>query len=252
MEQKAFYDDPGFDYLGYWRKREYEHRVEVDLLGRILPKKAESLLDVGAGYGRLLPVYRNRFERIVFLDPSEKLLSLARVKYGKKGLTYRMGVASKLPFRRESFQVVICIRVFHHLNSGEAKKTLEEMARVLVSGGTAFLEYANKIHLRARLRAIFSGKKSWVEEFDTIDRRGFRNVIGGSIPFNNFHPERIKEWAEEAGFKVKDHYSLSYLRPSFFKNFLPISFLVKVDSFLQEKISGQNWGPSNLVVLEKI
>ena len=48
--------------------------------------------------------------------------------------------ATRLPFKNEIFDNILCIAVLHHIKLSEQKMVLSEMKRVLKSGGTAILQ----------------------------------------------------------------------------------------------------------------
>ena len=85
------------------------------------------ILDLGAGTGAANEVFRDR--GVVALDPSPEMLAL-------NDASHRVVAAGEaLPFEDESFDAVFSAYVFRNLDSVDA--TLEEMARVLRSGGRA-------------------------------------------------------------------------------------------------------------------
>src|SRR5690606_12065709 len=73
-------DYEGSDYRErFWQNqgRDYEDRVERVALRRLMPPTGRTLLDVGAGFGRLADEYRG-YERVVLFDYSRSLLREAQ------------------------------------------------------------------------------------------------------------------------------------------------------------------------------
>ena len=250
LKQQAFYDDPSFDYRRYWLGREYEQKVEEDILEEALPKKRKRILDIGAGYGRFVKIFLDHFDKIDLLDPSGRLLEIAGNNWGRERISYKVGVVQKLPFGGDSFDAAVCIRVLHHLTEAEVRSAFIEVQRVLKVGGIFILEYANKYHLRARVRAFFRHNKGFFDEA-TVDRRTFKNIIGDSIAFNNYHPNKIKKLIKKSGLKLIDEISCSYFRPKVFKMFLPCKLLAYFDHITQIYFSKWNLGPSNFIIAKK-
>jgi ubiquinone/menaquinone biosynthesis C-methylase UbiE len=100
----------------------------------------EHVLDVGCGSGAVTRDIARRVSergRAVGLDPSPKLLALAREFAAEAGLAdrveFREGDALRLPFPDRSFDVVVCATVLSHVPGGEA--AIPELARVLRPGG---------------------------------------------------------------------------------------------------------------------
>ena len=60
----ATYDN--YDYPAYWKGREYEHSSEFLAIKEILLKipKVDRSIEIGAGFGRLLPIYQFRVKRL--------------------------------------------------------------------------------------------------------------------------------------------------------------------------------------------
>jgi len=84
LPMAAAYDT--FDYPSYWIGREYEHRSEVIALKAFLSKikRIKTILEIGAGFGRLAPIYSYRAKRVILSDPSSKTLKVARNAFKDK------------------------------------------------------------------------------------------------------------------------------------------------------------------------
>ncbi|MDD5070643.1 MAG: class I SAM-dependent methyltransferase [Candidatus Omnitrophica bacterium] len=99
------------------------------------------VLDVGSGTGfiaDLLTDYLSFNVEIVCYDLSQKMLDVAREKIKRKGkikskVFYVNGEAEVLPFKDQSFDVITCNSVLHHLS--DCSKLLSEVKRVLKANG---------------------------------------------------------------------------------------------------------------------
>lgn len=97
---------------------------------------------MGTGPG-LLPlelVLRSRELKVVGLDPSHGMITLARHLCGKIAedrLRFIVGGVYHLPFPSSSFDMVVSVGVLHHLQ--DLPKALGEIERVLRPGGEAWL-----------------------------------------------------------------------------------------------------------------
>src|SRR5471030_1691282 len=114
----AFYDS--YDYTSYWQGREYEHESEVIAVREFLNKipKVNKALEIGGGYGRLVPYYIYRTKQTTLTDPSAKLLSLAKERLANfKNLNIKQSTLENLTtkFKAGSFDLLLMIRVMHHL-----------------------------------------------------------------------------------------------------------------------------------------
>lgn len=250
---KAPYDS--YDYPSYWIGREYENQAEKMALEKILsliPKeKGGSLIDIGAGFGRHTPVYAPIFERCVLLDPSEKLLAEAKSRLKNlSNLEFKLGKANKLPFLKEQFDVAIIIRVIHHLL--EPDETLLEAARVLKPHGYLIVEFANKIHFRARIRAWLKGDFGFTNNLNPVEQRSPESIRARKIVFINHHPRKIEKDLNEAGFKIIDCLSVSNFRHQLFKQLIPLKFLLSFESLSQKPFAKGDFGPSIFLLCQKI
>jgi SAM-dependent methyltransferase len=100
-------------------------------LGRCLPERLESLLDLGFGYGRLVPVYRHAATSCG-IDLSARMLALSRTGPALgMGTRVLRGRLDHLPFPDRSFQVAIAVRTLNHVHPDELAGSLREIHRVV-------------------------------------------------------------------------------------------------------------------------
>lgn len=224
----ANYDKSRFDYNRYWHSRQYEHKAELLTLAKLLPKSGQFLIDLGGGYGRLMEDYSSRFTKNVILDYSENLLQIGRIKTesaGTKNVEFVKGNIYKLPFENESFDAALMIRVLHHLL--KPQKALFEAARVLKPEGVLILEFANKIHLKARLRAVLRSDFKFVHNLSPYQQAKDDQI------FYNFHPQQIREMLTAAGFRIEKKIGASNLRQPLLKRIIPLPLLLTTENLLQ-------------------
>jgi len=133
---------PEADYRqDFWSSRLYEDRAERLALAKLLPAHGVTLLDIGAGFGRLAEVFRPLFSEVVLFDVARSLLKQAKINH----FHLVHGNLYELPFPDQSFSAAVMIRVLHHVEDVPA--ALAEVHRVLAPGGHFILEYANKRNL---------------------------------------------------------------------------------------------------------
>lgn len=229
-------DYEGSDYQQtFWEQggRAYEDAAEALALRRLLPASGARLLEIGAGAGRHSPRYAG-FGQVVLLDASRSQLRQARERLGREG-RYRLvvGDAYRLPFASGSFDVATMIRTLHHLV--EPPAALQEARRVLAPWANFILEYANKRNLKAIGRWLIR-RQSW----NPFDRRPIEFV---ALNFN-FHPETVRQWLCQAGFRVGRRLSVSHFRLGVLKRRLPTRLLLAGESVLQWTGAWFPWTPS--------
>lgn len=92
-----------------------------------------SILDIGCGTGEILSLISTRKGvTISGIDLSPEMTRIAKGKLGE-GADIRLGDSEELPWGENSFDVVMCIEVFHHCP--HPKEVLREMYRVLKQNG---------------------------------------------------------------------------------------------------------------------
>lgn len=243
-----------YDYPSYWEGRTYEHESEVISLKSLLEDipKVKKAVEIGGGFGRLLPAYEYRVKNIYLTDPSAKLLSLARKRNKNiKNVKYIQSTLENLPekIKLRNFDLAIMVRVLHHIeNIDKAFKIINKM---LANNGYFILEFANKSHLKATVRNMFSGNITYPMEIQPVDIRSKKSKKNKTLPFINYHPDQIMEKLEEHGFEVIQTLSVSNIRSSFLKRNFPLNFLLDLEKILQKPLSGMRFGPSIFVLARK-
>lgn len=249
----AYYD--AYDYSSYWRGREYEHSSEVICLKEFLSRipKIDRSIEIGGGYGRLVPHYIYRIKNCFLTDPSKKELSQAKERLANfKNIKYIQSTLENLPskVKPRSFDLLIMVRVMHHLtNPDKAFETIEKLAK---PGGYLILEFANKIHFKKILSEFFKGNFDFLTEKKEIDVRSEKSKKSKTIAFLNYHPDIIKEELASHNFEILEIRSVSNIRSPFLKKHMPLAFLLFVEGLLQKPLSYFYFGPSIFVLAKKM
>lgn len=157
------------------------------------------ILDVGSGAGFFSNGAAQAGHKVTGLDVSETSLKVAELM-DKTGLVhYVEGDAYRMPFAKESFDVVVALDLLEHVSDPE--QIMSEMTRVLRPGGLLFFHTVNKTPLSYFL--VFKGK--WL----------VRNTPYKYYDYALFRrPEVIDQWCEELGLEVQ---TLQGLRPKILK-----------------------------------
>lgn len=93
------------------------------------------VLDVGCGNGKYMN-YRNDIQ-MKGIDISQELVLICK----RKGFDVIKGSMTSLPFIDNSFDGILCVASYHHLETDEdRKKTLNEFYRVLKKDALCFIE----------------------------------------------------------------------------------------------------------------
>ena len=130
----------------------YPHRdvaaARAEVAGLVRRGLAGRVLDLGCGFGRHTVAMREEGLSAVGLDLSADLLSRAD---GLEGRLVR-GDMRELPFADRSFDgVTMLFSSFGYFDDRENARVLDELSRILRSGGTAVLDLMNADRIRATL-----------------------------------------------------------------------------------------------------
>lgn len=242
------YNDPEHDYLQYWEGREYEHAAEEIALKKLLRgKHFGTAVDVGGGYGRLCLLLENYADKVVLAEPSQKQLDIAKgFLKGHPRIERKLMQADALQFADSSIDLLTMVRVMHHLPDPSAE--LAEIARVLKPDGCAIIEVANYVHMRNRIKHMLRGERMPVKP---VDIRSENHRSEEYIPFVNHNPYTVARQLAHAGLEVRVALSVSNLRSTTLKKYLPHSFMTTVERAMQRPLASVYFGPSVFFLVRK-
>jgi ubiquinone/menaquinone biosynthesis C-methylase UbiE len=125
-------------------------QASLDALG--LTAK-DRLLDVGCGTGRASRIAALTSASVVGIDLSPEMIARARdLAIGIENVRFQVGDAERLPFDDGEFTTGVCSNSIHHYP--EPQRAVEEMARVLASGGRFVLGDACSDTLAAQVADV--------------------------------------------------------------------------------------------------
>jgi ubiquinone/menaquinone biosynthesis C-methylase UbiE len=158
--------------------RPYRERIVGSAEGRVL--------EIGVGSGRNLLLYPARVEQVIGLDPSRRLLAMARqaARGTDRDIELLEGSAVAIPLERASIDTIVS--TWSLCSIADAPRALGEMLRVLKPGGRfLFVEHG---------RAPDAGVRWWQDRLTPI----WKHLAGGC------HLNRaIAELIGNAGFHIE-------------------------------------------------
>ena len=130
-----------------WDKRFYTPEM-MERLPQLVSlfqfKKGARILDVGAGTGGIIPHLLEAIGSegsIWAVDFAEEMVKIGRTKFQKESrVVFELASVENLPYKDQFFDHVVCFGAFPHF--GDKEKALEEMGRVLKTGGTLIIAHA--------------------------------------------------------------------------------------------------------------
>lgn len=224
-------DYEGSDYrTRFWegKGRSYEDQVERIALRRLMPPTGSTLLEVGAGFGRLADEYRG-YQQVVLFDYSRSLLREAQTHLGDDPrFLYVAGNWYQMPFVAGLFETLVQIRTIHH--AADVPGLMQQLARIARPQGQYILEFANKHNLKAILRYLLR-RQRW-SPFTP------EPIEFAALNFD-FATRWIRQQLQQAGFAPGRMLSVSHYRIPLLKKVMPIPLLVGMDSLAQ--LTGNWW-----------
>jgi ubiquinone/menaquinone biosynthesis C-methylase UbiE len=153
---------------------------------RVVPAAEGQVLEIGIGSGLNLPYYTHNVRQVIGLDPSPKLLSMARgnLRPGLSPIEFVEGSAEAIPLETESIDTVVTTWTLCSIP--DAGRALREMSRVLKpTGRLLFVEHG---------RAPDPNVQWWQDHMTPVWKR-----LGGGCHLNR----AIKLLIENAGFQFE-------------------------------------------------
>lgn len=153
---------------------------------RVVPAARGRVLEVGIGSGLNLGFYGNHATQVIGLEPSPRLLSMARnAAAGRRGGTELVeGSAEQIPLEAESIDTIVTTWTLCSIP--DVTRALAEMRRVLRPHGTLlFVEHG---------RAPDPGVQRWQDRLTPLWKR-----IGGGCHLNR----PVRHLIEQAGFRIE-------------------------------------------------
>ncbi|MCP5094403.1 MAG: methyltransferase domain-containing protein [Chloroflexi bacterium] len=225
MNSPPVCDYEGSDYrTRFWagQGRDYEDQAERVALRRLMPATGSTLIEIGAGFGRLADEYMG-YDKVVLFDYSRSLLREAQAHLGNDPrFIYVAGNWYNMPFVDGLFDAIVQIRTLHH--AADAPSLFKQLARIAHPNGRYILEFANKQNLKAIARYLLR-RQTWSPfTHDPIE----------FIELNfDFHPKWIVHALIEAGFTPGRKLTVSHFRIALIKKLVPTKLLVALDSIAQ-------------------
>ena len=188
---QTYYDD-----FAGWYENEREKgyhalidRLELDIIRPLATHR--DVLEVGCGTGLIMKELKNQARTVKGIDISEQMLAKARAR----GLDVQQGIAEKLPFESNSFDLVYSYKVLAHVE--HIREALNEMNRVLRPGGYMVAEFYNALSIRHLSKVLagpgkISKKRTEADVFCRWDTpREVRSYLPHGTIFKGFKGVRV-------------------------------------------------------------
>lgn len=196
----AIFDKEANSYDGWYQTKlgSFIDKVESDCAFKLFkPKKGMAVLDIGCGTGNFSIKLAEAGCKVVGIDISEKMLSVAKEKAKEKGLDiefYNMNIY-ELNFKNEYFDAVFSMAAFEFIK--EPKKALDEIFRVVKKAGEILIGTINRDSSWGELYLTDKFQKNSIfkyADFKTLE--DFKKIKTKNLVSTNeclFIPPTVKE-----------------------------------------------------------
>lgn len=170
-------------------------KIVEDFLSQI-PKDSK-ILDLGCGSGRNFKAFNQKNNLEIYAqDFSKEMLKHAKVNAKKLKLNIQTvhSPSTKIPFKDNFFDSIICIALLHCLTLNQTKKTLKELHRVLKPKSKALITVwsRNSKRLRNKPKESFI---TWTIEKEKLPEKQPRYTY-------IFEKQELESLLKKSGFKI--------------------------------------------------
>ena len=166
MSQDKIWEEQAERWAQFARSPQHDHffwEFNGPRFLELLPASGRTTLDVACGEGRLGRLLRDRGHRVVAIDRSRRM---ARMAHGSGGQAAIVSDASSLPFPNDAVDLAIAFMSLHDVP--DLDRTVSEVARVLIPGGTFCVAIAHPIRSAGGFHTKEAGSPFEIESyFDT-------------------------------------------------------------------------------------
>lgn len=204
-KKELFYDEFSEDWENQINDFETNKRLKV-VYGQLLKGvtlKGKNFLEVGCGLGYFSEKASRLGAKVTGIDIGEKLVKICRKRIPKA--RFIVASASELPFKENSFDIVLCTEVIEHV--ADQEKAIKELFRVTKEGGYLVITTPNKLFkpffglLNLIGRRPYRGIEKWFfpwelksvlkQSVSRIQKEAYFNFIYPGEPFNRL--EKYKQ-----------------------------------------------------------
>jgi ubiquinone/menaquinone biosynthesis C-methylase UbiE len=141
-KRKEFFDELARQWDVEHNGEEEKKRTWEYVCANIPLSLSETVLDVGCGTSRLVPVLQRfigKKGKLIELDISLEMLKIGKNRYIGSNLVFIQGDGHLLPLKDHSIDTVICMAFFPHL--ADKERGMQAFARVLKPGGRLYIAH---------------------------------------------------------------------------------------------------------------
>lgn len=229
------------------RQRAVEELLDPYVIGKVL--------DVGCGSGDLVAFYADKGAHYTGIDLSASMIERGNSNYsglvkGGKAV-FKIADCEDLPFSDEEFDILSAVALIEYLL--DPSKALDEISRVVKTGGYVLISVPNKRCINNFFRAFFRPLTSlFYPLYLRINRSPL--VSMRNVAHYNYTQEEIDLMMKNIGLqKIDERYTNFYIIPHPLDHIIPeiyIKISEKIDSNKWDKIY-KNWAANYIAIYKK-
>lgn len=210
-----------------------------NLIGKYTSKTPLDILDVGCGPGIFMKEAAKLGHRVIGVDSAE--LMVLEAKSATKQLTGKMpmvfqGDIEHLPFKNNSFDIILCIGVLSYLSAD--MKSISELKRVVKKDGYVIIGLPNWLRLPILVDPYYYLNRLFTVLYEKAFRR--RNIIRESVGLNGYRRYfawRLQSLFNKFNLQILESVNVGFGPLTFWKKeFIPAKHSIRMSQIL-EKIS---------------
>jgi SAM-dependent methyltransferase len=156
-------------------ERYYQRFVDFVVQSVGVPASGRQLLDIGCGEGWTTRIFQRMGFDSVGLD-----LNAESFFHTDEGVRFVAGSATHLPFRDQSFDIVVMYQALEHVPAPE--QALDEIVRVTKSNGTVCVVSPNLVSVLHSLRSLWRSVRTMtIRRTPGLPRHPFGNTVPESV-----------------------------------------------------------------------
>ena len=166
----------------------------LSFLEKLVPQcgieKGQAVLDVGTGTGVLIPHLVKAVGpsgSVIAIDFSDKMVQKCKTKYSHiKNVSIKVGNIEDTAFPAESFDAVICLGVFPHVERKE--KALQNINNILKQGGKLVIAHAlsskelKAHHKKVSEHVAYDALPETADMIQLLEQTGFVEICNRDEP----------------------------------------------------------------------
>lgn len=114
-------------------------QTHPELFALIRAKRALRVLDVGAGTGRDAAALAALGHKVTAVDPSRKMLRLARALHAGRDIAWKRDALPDLASLRKDFDLILLSGVWMHISPMTREAAFDRLTKLIAPGGTLYI-----------------------------------------------------------------------------------------------------------------